>query len=543
MTTSPPPGDGLDQFRDRLRGGIYPAIRRNRPASQDEWDRRGLQGWPGEFPHLGIRASAWGDRSAARVIGIVTQRMRTRRSSLAAVLFSPDLVLDTLRNRSGGGSADLDIDTWTKMCLIAEAAWEAVTKGEFEDPAYAAGDAELLRPVAARVRFLVLTEPMRWRGETAGSCWAPEEDDTELEEGGVLNRIFGPDSWHLLVARSVEARRAWLDCLDVYQSHPLLSQAEPGELEQELAVLVFRQPRAGFSLRAPMPLGLLVRPLAEPAPLTTADKSLVREVTDRHLLPRFALSAVIRLAFPGDRSFVDPGLLRHRLAAVIRLALPGDGSRDARSRVRSGLTAALAVLAALAAVGLTVVGVHLHQATIAAAVFYLLVCIGVVIFGSDWAAVWLLRMPAASAVGIIALVSFLPGDWLRRLTDGWLATLALTAVSFGYLVMEVRNHGVARWASMRRALVVTAVGAAHALMVSLIGLVVVAPAFVGSGPQFASLWRHPGYRHAGMLLALATAWCLAVGVFSQILWDDRPITALLAHLSWRNRLPMAKEAR
>jgi hypothetical protein len=38
-----------------------------------------------------------------------------------------------------------------------------------------------------------------------------------------------------------------------------------------------------------------------------------------------------------------------------------------------------------------------------------------------------------------------------------------------------------------------------------------------------------------MLLVLAAAWCLAVGVFSQILWDDRPITAPLAHLSWRNR--------
>ena len=34
---------------------------------------------------------------------------------------------------------------------------------------------------------------------------------------------------------------------------------------------------------------------------------------------------------------------------------------------------------------------------------------------------------------------------------------------------------------------------------------------------------------------LALGGCLAVGVFSQILWDDRPITAPLAHLSWRNR--------
>jgi hypothetical protein len=81
---------------------------------------------------------------------------------------------------------------------------------------------------------------------------------------------------------------------------------------------------------------------------------------------------------------------------------------------------------------------------------------------------------------------------------------------------------------------VAAIGAGHALMVSLIGLVVVAPAFIANGSSLAVLWRHPGYRHAGLLLALATVWCLAVGVFSQILWDDRPITAALAHLSWRS---------
>jgi hypothetical protein len=71
-------------------------------------------------------------------------------------------------------------------------------------------------------------------------------------------------------------------------------------------------------------------------------------------------------------------------------------------------------------------------------------------------------------------------------------------------------------------------------MVSLIGLVIVAPAFVSGGRQLAAVWHRPGYGHAGLLLALATAWCLAVGVFAQVLWEDRPITASLAHLSWRS---------
>ena len=105
--------------------------------------------------------------------------------------------------------------------------------------------------------------------------------------------------------------------------------------------------------------------------------------------------------------------------------------------------------------------------------------------------------------------------------------------AFGYLLIEVRNHGAAPWAAMRRALGVAVIGAAHAVLVSLIGLVAVAPAFASSAGQFGELWKQAGYGHAGLLLALAAAWCLAVGAFSQILWEDRPITAALAHLSWR----------
>jgi hypothetical protein len=513
MTTPVPGTDSVAQLRTRLQGGTYHAIRRNRPADQEERDREALSGWPGDdlAPLAGIRRQGWNADAVSAVIGNVTQHMRADRSFLTAVLFAPDTVLDSLLTAGPGAAfstrpAGRDIDAWIAMCLTCEAAWTAVTAGEFEDPAYAVGDAELLRPVAARIRFLVLTEPMRWRGETAGTCWALPEDK-EYGDSGVLSRTFGIESWHLLAGRCLEARRAWLDYLDTYQSHPLLSQAEPGELESELAVLIFRQPGPGFSARASAPLGVSARRLTEAAPLTAGDKAVIAEAADRHLLPRFALPAVIRLAFPGG------------------------SPRSRRGQVLCGIAAAAA---GLASAGLAA-GLLIQQATILAAVFYLLVGAGVVALGPDWASIWLLRMPAASAVGVIALVSFLPGDWLQRLADGWLAIPALGAMSYGYLAVEARNHGVAGWASLRRALAVAAVGAAHALMVSLIGLTVVAPAFVNSGPALAALWRHPGYRQAGMELALATAWCLAVGVFSQILWDDRPITARLAHLSWQSK--------
>jgi hypothetical protein len=56
---------------------------------------------------------------------------------------------------------------------------------------------------------------------------------------------------------------------------------------------------------------------------------------------------------------------------------------------------------------------------------------------------------------------------------------------------------------------------------------------VDDGGRLADVWRGAAGSRPLLVLALASAWCLAVGVFAQILWDDRPITAPLAHLRWR----------
>jgi hypothetical protein len=111
----------------------------------------------------------------------------------------------------------------------------------------------------------------------------------------------------------------------------------------------------------------------------------------------------------------------------------------------------------------------------------------------------------------------------------------------GYLVIEVRNHGVAAGRALARALAISLVGAVHALLVCLAGLALIAPAYVdvttaGHRPIVRISSRFAGTDVAGSwhLLSVATAFCLAVGVFSQILWEDRPITAPLAHSTWRS---------
>jgi hypothetical protein len=453
----------------------------------------------------------------AGALGELAKELSSHRPLMLAALFCADL-LPTLVPQIAGRSGTDQVDGWMGACWIAEAAWDAL-QSKLADPEYAIGDRELLLPLAARCRFLALSEPMRWRGKRSSPWISPEDDDADHP----VERVFGTDSWNITVGKCREARRAWLAYLDAYQSHVYLSQAKPEELEQELHSLVFRQPRGArpgllllhcLRLNARMlmwlrrsPLGVSIRHLSNDALLTAEDKGIIDEVTDRHLLPRFDLASVIALA-------------RH------------DDSR--RGRWARALTGVAVVCAAVASVVCAAV-LLIRPAALIAAGSYALIGIGAVAFSPTWAAPWLLRLPAASAVGIIALVSILPGGWLRTPPSGWAAVVALAVAAFGYLLVEARNHGVAWKAALLRALAVAIIGAVHALMVSLIGLVFVAPAFVGSGRGIAALWHAPGYGHSGMDLALATAWCLAVGVFSQILWDDRPITAPLAHLAWRAR--------
>jgi hypothetical protein len=508
MTSAEPAAGGLADLRARLRGGVYAAVAAGRPADFSFRDQEAFRHWPGDLAGSleHVRDDAWSRGGQPdEMITTLAGLMRNQRDLLAVVVFSPDLVLNRLL-QSCGSSGQGPVDTWIGMCWVIEAAWSALRDDPPGTGGYTPAEAALLRPLAARVRFLVLSEPMRWRGKPGGTWWGWEPDQ-QFGGSGALDLTFGPGSWPVLAGRCQEARRDWRAFLDSYQSHPLLSQARPDELEQELRALVFRstQLRPGGLLA--QPLGLSVAPLAEPSRLTTEDKALIADVAECHLLPRFAVAAVARLSLYDD---------------------------DSPRRWEQILAATAVVLAGLTAVSLAA-ALLIRPAAVAAGVCYLLICAGVLRFPARWGAMWLLRMPAASAVGIIALVSLLPGAWIHTPLKGRLAVAALAGASFGYLLIEVRNHGAARGSAVLRALLVAVIGAVHALMVSLIGLVAVAPAFVANGAGLDRVWTRPTYGHAGMVLALAAAWCLAVGVFSQILWDDRPITAPLAHLSWRSR--------
>ncbi len=485
----------------RLSSGVIPAATRTRPSD-----------WPVHS------SSVLGDKELrqclARVgearqallsvdtIGSIVADLHTllasRRVLLLGVLFGSDPLI-AAEFPPTDRPLDLDVfDRWFQLCWVAEAAWRSVT-GELTDPDFAPGDRELLHSLAARLRFHVLSEPMRFRAARVNQ-WLPAEDISGYGTHGVIGQVFGEDGWNLLVGRCREARRAWLACLNGYQSHPLLATAQPGELEAELSWLVFARRHGGA------PLAFSVQPLEQPAALTAEDHAVIEDTTDRHLLPRF------------------------RLLGVAGLALHADGSPG---RIARGVVASITVLAVAAAVAFAAT-LHLHAATLVAVLCYLLIGVGSLTFGAFWTAPWLLRLPAACALGLAVLMT-LPPHWWQTPRIGFAAGLGLTGAAFGYLVVEARNHGVGCGAALGRSLAIAGVGAVHGLLVSLVGLVAVAPAFIDKGDELAALWRAPaGYGQAGMILLLSTCWCLAVGVFSQILWDDRPVTSRLAHLHWRS---------
>lgn len=502
MTRSPAEAASLDGLERRLRSGIAAAALRTMPA---DWPAKAAaeirRHWPASDLAVldDIRGASWpGGDHARAAIDLLAGRLRERRTLLLAVLLCPDQVLDRIRT---GLSRDeyWPVNCWIALLWTAAAASEAV-RGKLPAKAgFAVLDAELLWPLAARLLFLVTSEPMRSRHQGESAWWGGL--DREAGGSGILDRALGHDTWHQLAAECQRARREWLSCISAYESHAYLAQARPREVEAELRALVFRWGRPGS------PLGVSVADLEDRAALTAEDKTIIDEVTDRHFLPRFDLPSVIFLAMAGDRAV--PRWSRRALAGLA-------GAAGVTSIVCAGF-------------------LLIHPATVLALVSLLLVGGGTCAFGRGWAAPWILRFPAAAAIGVIALISLAPGDWITGPPGGWHAAAILAAAALGYLVIEARNHGVSGSALLLRALAVAIAGAGYSVMIALIGLVIVAPAFTAGGQVIAALWAHPGYSRAGLALWLAASWCLAVGVFSQILWDDRPITAPLAHLSWRKR--------
>ncbi|MBA9007288.1 hypothetical protein [Thermomonospora cellulosilytica] len=485
------------------------AIRRERTDDDVRRDRQALSTERLREPFQVLYQVRWRGAVPERddidtALGRIAAELAAHRDLLVAVVMSPDTALETAAELTGRRQQE-PADQWMALCWLAEAAWEAVTGppgGGRSPQAVSPEDRRLLYPLAARLRFLALSEPFRDRGLPERTALRRSAFGSTYR-GSPVDRLYGEGSWNVLVDHARQARADWLACLDAYQSHPYLAQAPAAALEEELSLLVFTRGRGSA------PLSLTGRDPDLPAVLGAGDVTFIGDVVERHLLPRFDLPSVAVL---GWRAHPGPASHRRRrctfLIGALMIAIPP-----------------VAIFASL------------WWATGLAAVAYGLLGLGVVAFGGTWAALWMLRLPAASSIGLLVLLT-LPEHWWQSARPGWgvavLAPVVLAVAAFGYLLLEARNHGIGRRATAVRALAVTGVGAVHAFAVALIGLVAVAPAFTAKGRELGRLLTGTQDGRHLLVLAMATAWCLAVGVFSQILWDDRPISAPLAHTDWRS---------
>lgn len=518
--------DPIAGLRARLAGGVLDTVRKGRlqadecddcqkfddyfadevlPQLLGEFAPADLKRVPkfSEFTKL-LKGDGFGRNEVDQFIDALAALLGSRRSLLIGVLFSPHLLLDRIPRLLGesAGTEGSWEKCWTILCWISEAAWRCIQSPTGQQGPASGIDRKMLAPLAARLRFLVLSEPMRHRADTA-SPWLSyhvliSRADKNLY--GLYELVFGKDSWFILMSRCREARWNWQAQLDAYQSAPLLAQAKPSEIEEELGLLVFRTGRAG------PPLVLSPEPLTESVRVSADDQAVITEAVERHFLPRFQLGRVMALV----------------------TASPSPAWR-------SVLWAAFPLVPLVAAFALAAAG-RFTVAAQAALSCYALIGLGALLGGARVAAPWLLRIPAASALGLLVLIALHP-TWWNSPKGGWGTPAALLTLSFGYLVVEARNHGVEAVRAVLRAAVVTVIGVLHAVLVALIGLLLIAPAYAerpDNGPRIADWFASGDTGRSWYLLLLAAAWCLVAGVFSQILWEDRPITASLAHVGWRS---------
>ncbi len=368
--------------------------------------------------------------------------------------------------------------------------WELLTDG-FSQVNLLPGELVHLAPLLARRRFDHLAKAARQKTVPLSNGVSDARD-----------RLTGNSRAGYEAAFS-GARQAWAGSLRTFQSHIAL-QDSITDLETEVRRVIFR------NIARPSD-GLLT---AKSRP-DRADLALATQLYESLLLPRFDLHT---------------GQTLTRLAATVneRQGRRAPGNRRWRIVLPAGLALLSSVLWFLPWAPSGPIAVILSVLTMG-------VVIGLAsVSGRLEASNWLLRLPASTIVGLLLLLS-LGSSWLAAASVGslytFLAIPGLLLASFAYLLIEVRNHGVAHKPSFKRSAAVLAIGLGYSAVISTIGLMGLAPAIIHLDQQSSSILATGGLAR-GWCLATATALNLTVGVFSQILWDDKSITAPLAHSTW-----------
>ncbi|RKS68248.1 hypothetical protein BZB76_6505 [Actinomadura pelletieri DSM 43383] len=409
--------------------------------------------------------------------------------------------------------AVLNTSKWCTLVELYEAVFELTTSGTV--PGLSAHGHRVAAAHLTRTRWILLSlpfapPPVLDAATPVPGISVPADDLRRLEDGSGT----APAAHRRLLSLAQQARDDWAAVLATIEDQPQLA-ARISDLETDLVHLA----------SAP----LLPSRLGPPNDGHTerdaqaVHRAVAGHIVQRQLLPRFAW-------WPATH-------------ATVRLL-----GRSARLTTAAAATvlAASTALFVLASISPST-WAHTAAAGTAAAGYALIVAATALDRAAAWP--WMLRQPAGAAIGLVSLAALAP-DWWRggpgETGPAALAALGIAATGIGYLVIEAANHGVTGLRLARRPLGIGLLGLAHAFWVALVGLRFLLPVFAENpdtqpgepAPLSVACWyADTGCQGQGLpiltMVAVATAWSFAAGVFLQIVWDDQPATAPLAHVSWR----------
>jgi len=165
--------------------------------------------------------------------------------------------------------------------------------------------------------------------------------------------------------------------------------------------------------------------------------------------------------------------------------------------------------------------------------------------------VLMLRIPASAFIGVAVLVTISAQWWSKAISatsglnwaSGSMVVLCFLGVAFWYLYSEVSGHEVRPGkTAVRRSLIVLLISLAETVVLLLAAFPTVFSVFAELPGQDASQCPGPAFIDCVMggdpprrffLILVPSAFVVVLGLFSQILWDEKAITAPLAHTSWR----------
>lgn len=507
-----------------------------------------------EVPHFNDEQY---ERDVRRLIHVLAERIASAPDLAECLLDTPGALANAVL-----GDDEVTVNSWSRFVRISAACVEALDSQKDSIRA-----TELLT-IAQWNLYIALTFPFRL-AEAPEWLLTGEEDPEYWNIVRVFSTARLAEEQYFARLRDLEA--ALLSAVEQFQDHLALRNTHPKNLEKAVRLLAFSNERADSLLASPRDsnhwFGVISKQRLVHIPgdgkscksgSPKVFSGLQRRNDNKshlngHLelliegffLPRFDLWTVWRAVHARNRAWWWGGIIFLIIALV--------------------LTFASAFFFIWEPSSSWVLPIWTWLALVAGAIAFLPVAF------APWVAqmAWLLRIPASVSIGALLLVT-ISSQWWKEAHEqvgvsGYvLGILILLMLAVGYVLAEARGHGVTGKEAFRRMISVVLIVFLYALLVTLIVFGVIFPLFAENAaveppasqtfteisvvfpllienavlkppaPQtFMEFVSSLFWWQRLLMLILAASFISVVGLFSQVLWDEKAITAPLAHTSWR----------